>query len=168
KNLANGGTYLKNDTAYVYVSYENRYKLKFENGLATFKQFSDFSYVRLPEKVDTIQVSSFNGSDNFSVLFDQKPSGSLVYIPDLSDGFLNAVPFALFNTFIQPVIFNYSGLPINLTAFENLLILCFIVFAFSKGSRYNLVNWNMFFAVCIFIISIYILIGLTTPVLGAI
>ena len=103
----------------------------------------------------------------FSILAKANDAGSLYYFPEMksySDLFIYA-PLAFFNTLFRPFIWEANGMFSVLAALENLLIIAFLfvlVFAFKKR---KLEKWELFLILFIAVLSV--LIGLTTPVFGA-
>lgn len=96
------------------------------------------------------------------------PAGSSIEIPLLSDSvisFIKNTPNALINSLFRPHILEAHNLTSMLAAIENLFlfILIIIMILFFKKEKWN--NW-MWFSIS-FSIMLLVLIGLTTPVLGA-
>ena len=167
KNLADGGTYLKNDTAMIYIPYEDRASIIFEGDSARIKSGTAYTYERLPEK-DSISVVSHGGIDVFLVTFDQAPSGSTVFIPDINENPIAVLPYAWFNTCIEPIPKPNSGWLVMLSGVEHMMVvLALLLMILYHGSGYS-VDWNLILACMMFVMIVYTLIGATTPVLGAI
>lgn len=98
-------------------------------------------------------------------------SGSLVstdYLQPTWQSFLYNTPMALVNTLFRPVIWEASNVMMLPAALENLVIVAFMlltIFFYKKPSKANL---NLFLFSIAFTILVYWIIGITTPVLGAI
>lgn len=95
--------------------------------------------------------------------------GSYIVIPDLEPNIWSIVkhaPEAFFNTFFRPTLFEANNAMMLMAAFENLLILAGLVFSLLTFSSKNLTK-NYFLFSLSFVIVLFILSGLTTPVLGA-
>lgn len=96
------------------------------------------------------------------------PAGSKIDIPLLSDSFfsfLRNTPNALINSLFRPYLFEAHNLTSMMAAIENmfLILLILLIPFFFKRNKFN--NW-MWFSLS-FCLMLLILIGLTTPVLGA-
>jgi len=106
----------------------------------------------------------------FKCLTEWIGAGSAVFIPDLQNNlisFIVATPYALYNTLFRPGIFDINNGLMLLAAFELLVIILFILISISFRKRKNInVNFVLF---CLnFSLLLSLLIGWTTPVLGAI
>jgi len=121
------------------------------------------------EQLDVVfQIA--NKQQTFSRFIAEVPANSGFVIPELSDGWSLIIysPQALLNTMIRPYFWECNSLFVWLSAFENVFIIgCFIlVFYYRKkinNSHKNIIYFNL-----TFVFSLFVLIGLTTPVLGAI
>lgn len=170
KNLAEGGIILKNDTSYCHFTYEEQRMVVFdEDSSATIKKGAQFAYFKLPNTKDSIYVSNYSGHGNFKLIFENPRSGSIVQIPAFSSdlaSIIQVIPFALLNTVIYPLPFTHDPILVSLAGMENLLLIILLILSFLY--RKKVVNWNLLCAALILIGGVYLLIGFTTPVLGAI
>lgn len=95
--------------------------------------------------------------------------GSLIELPELKpqfDSFLLHSPGAFYNTLMRPFIWESGSLTQKVAGLENILILTLVLMAlFSLRSQVRHNAWSGFSAS--FVIIMFILCGLTTPVLGA-
>lgn len=98
-------------------------------------------------------------------------AGSLVstdYLQPTWQSFLYQTPMALVNTLFRPVLWEAGSVMMLPAALENLVVVAFMLltgFFFKKPSKANL---NLFLFSITFTILVYWIIGITTPVLGAI
>lgn len=111
-----------------------------------------------------------NKQQTFSRFITEMPANSSFFIPELSNAYsiLINIPNALLNIFVRPYYWECNSLFILLSAIENTMVLGFIFIAiyFRKKmdkSIQNLIYFNLTFVFCLFV-----LIGLTTPVFGAV
>jgi len=119
-------------------------------------------------KYDPLQIIT-NKQINFIRHAEFLKSGSRIELSPLEPDVLSFVknaPVALYNSLIRPHIFEARSPIILLAALENMVILITIVLciAFLKTKGTNI---NMLLFCISFVTILYILIGLTTPVLGA-
>lgn len=110
-----------------------------------------------------------NKQADFLHLLDQVKAGSAIDLPIIKDGYtiIKYTPNALLNTFVRPFIWESNSPLLLLNAIENVVILLFIlgciVFAKKKFDNSHIILF------CIFlVVGLYVVIGLTTPVFGAI
>ena len=111
-----------------------------------------------------------NKQQTFSRFIAKVETNSGFIIPELSDGFsiLINIPNALLNTIIRPFLWECSSLFVWLSAFENIAIISCIIIALIFRKKMNAVQQNIFYFNITFVLSLFIIIGLTTPVFGAI
>ncbi|MDG1475604.1 MAG: hypothetical protein P8Q14_00520 [Vicingaceae bacterium] len=111
-----------------------------------------------------------NKQHDFSrfVMVEGATSGFL--IPELSDGFslIKNIPNALLNTLVRPYLWECNALFVWLSALENITVLTFIIAAIVFRKKMNKAQKNIFYFNLIFVFCLFTLIGLTTPVFGAI
>jgi len=111
-----------------------------------------------------------NKQNAFSRFIASIPTNSGFKIAELTDAsslILN-IPNALLNTFIRPYFGECNSLFVWLSAFENHLLLIFIVFTFYFRKKIKTPQKNILLFNVSFVLALFILIGLTTPVFGAI
>jgi hypothetical protein len=111
-----------------------------------------------------------NKQQAFSRFIQKVPTNSGFFMTDLSDGFsvLKAIPSALLNTLVRPFFWECNSLFMWLSAIENIVTLGLILLALLVRNKLTLNQKNVMGLCLVFAISLFILIGLTTPVFGAI
>jgi len=95
--------------------------------------------------------------------------GSKIDIPLLKPTFISVIknsPSAMFRTLFRPSVFDVNNIMSLMAALENLLIIGFILLTIMFFNKQNLKNMWLWFSV-IFVVVLFVLSGLTTPVLGA-
>ncbi len=94
-------------------------------------------------------------------------AGSIVYIPILKAdsilSFLIAAPVGLFNCLLRPTPLDISSLLLVPAALENLLIVALIIYTIYKPVPRTNLWWACFY----FSVLLFIIIGITTPVMGS-
>lgn len=173
-NLANGGFYFekmdaKRDT--FYVEEKNREHIFSANDSIHWKLKPDARYYRW-SKGDLIDTLNYTESENisFRLLMHLDSSGSKITLTKLKPelwSILKNIPAALVNTLFRPTIFERNNLLSLFAAVENLLIsaLLFLVIIFFKRPKPE--EQSIFIFCLSFVFILYSIIGLTTPVLGA-
>ena len=106
---------------------------------------------------------------SYYFLDSYKKAGSYYDLPTISDKsaleFLKASSISLFNVFTKPFQINEGSIMLRLASLENLGLIFLIIFLFVKR-RIKIRNLNLLIFNLLFTIQLYIIIGLTTPVLG--
>lgn len=107
----------------------------------------------------------------FICLSDWTGAKSVVFIPELSSNlitFVKSTPFALYNSLLRPMPWDYSNFLSIPAIFEILaiIILAFLGMAFFKKPGVRISNFILFSMGFVLVMSL--LIGWTSPVLGAI
>lgn len=171
KNIAAGGIIAKNDYRYIMLPYSESDKASIENDSVSIQNGTQYPYFILPNTQDTLFEHNHQDTCTYQLIIDNPPSGSEVYVPDLSNdfmSFMSAIPYALVNTVVRPIPFEHSTWLVTFAGFENIFLLLVIALSIIKSKPKNEIEWEKVYTVLIFILVIFILIGLTTPVLGAI
>ena len=111
-----------------------------------------------------------NKQQAFSKYISSVPTNSGFLIPELTNGvsILLSIPNALLNTVIRPFLWECNSIFVYFSALENILILSCIVIAFVFRKKMNEIQKNIFYFNTIFVFVLFCIIGLTTPVFGAI
>ena len=95
--------------------------------------------------------------------------GSYIYLPPLDNGLQSMIvnaPNALFNSLFRPTIFEAKSAMMLFAAIENIFIICMLAAGLLFIQPKNFSNRDVW--CCLSYITIFfVLIGLTTPVLGA-
>jgi hypothetical protein len=111
---------------------------------------------------------------NFESFASASPQdfGSYIDLPEFSSDWGDVVtvaPIAAFDVLVRPYIWESSSLLIIFAALENMLLLAAIAigFRYLKWDRMAK-NKNLLLFCISFVLTVFILIGLTSPVLGAI
>ncbi len=95
--------------------------------------------------------------------------GSFVYLPPLDNGLVSMIvnlPNALHNSFFRPTIFEAKSATMLMAAVENIMIVALLIVGILFLRPKNFTNRDVWYCLS-FIFIFFALIGLTTPVLGA-
>jgi hypothetical protein len=99
------------------------------------------------------------------------PARSVVKIQPLQPNiksFIAVIPNAIENAVFRPFIWEKKSVVILFSAIENLMILSFIIFCLLFAKSYSKINWKLVLFCLAFAFAQLLLIGITTPVMGAI
>ncbi len=165
-----GGIVLINDSAEVYIADDHRDDLiKLNDSIYRIRSGADFYYRPfLSGFRDTVFVKNNRDTSAYKMQTDIPRAGSLLNVgylqPDLKS-FLAEIPKATFNALFRPFIWETKNPMFLLPALENLLfILMLLLVIFFRGK----ISHPAIFGLCIsFSLLLLLVIGLTTPVIGA-
>ncbi|RLD63836.1 MAG: hypothetical protein DRJ01_02675 [Bacteroidetes bacterium] len=124
---------------------------------------------QLISKYDFAQILSNKQHDFISMVDSSQHVGSKIQIPILEPNIVSVTkntPRALLNSFFRPSIFEVHSPIVLLAAFENLIIVLLILLSFIFLDKKELKNKLLFFCIS-YVLILFTLTGLTTPVLGA-
>jgi hypothetical protein len=107
----------------------------------------------------------------FISLAESVKAGSAIYIhplqPTIWSLFKNS-PVAFYNTMFRPNLLDSHSPFILLSALENIFIICFGTIALLSITKKKIKITPMFYFSVIYVVALFVLIGLITPVMGAI
>jgi hypothetical protein len=172
-NLRDGGLYLIDDSEhYIYVYYTNRSKFEIKDGYATLNEPVGAFYMKANENFNrtAIQLKEIGKSWKIGVSLEETGSG-VATTPINNSGFqlIKNIPSALLNTLIRPFPWDSGSWLKHLAFLENLLLLFLLTTSIIyrriiKSSKIK----NMIIVLSLFSIAILLVVGWTTPVLGAV
>ena len=165
-----GGIVLINDSVEVYIADDRREDLiKVNDSVYHIRNGATFYYRPfLTSFSDMVFVKDNRDTSSYRMQTDIPRAGSLLNVgflePDLKS-FLSELPQATFHVLFRPFIWEGKNPMFLLPALENLLfILMLLLIIFFKGK----ISHPAIFGLCIsFSLLLLLVIGLTTPVLGA-
>ena len=171
-NLANGGIVMYNNSIIVKIENSNRDAVvMLKDGKCCLKPGSTYQYWDINNLDDTLSVVNSTDTSAFKFLWNMPESNSKIDIGKLEPDFRSFVrnaPKAFFNVMFRPFLFESKSLLVFTSAIENTFILFFIVFSLLFFKPMSREEKNVFLFCCSFVLILYVIIGLTTPVLGAI
>ncbi|HBF88737.1 MAG TPA: hypothetical protein DDX39_08860 [Bacteroidales bacterium] len=109
---------------------------------------------------------------DFQILIDGLTTqvGSYISVPNLEPtalSFLKNAPIAFSNTFLRPHIFEVYSPVVFFAAAENLLIIMGLVLSLIFINKRKISNYSLLYFSIFFVVIMFILCGLVTPVMGA-
>ena len=119
-------------------------------------------------QVDLFEVIC-NKQHDFVMMVQSMQVGSSINIPELDNGLRSIVanaPRAFATSLLRPSVFEHGSATMMLAGIENLLILCVLAAGFFYIKPRNLAQPDVWYCLS-FVVILFVLIGLTTPVLGA-
>jgi hypothetical protein len=113
----------------------------------------------------------FKKKDDFTNVAMQYESGSFIHTPDLTPhpiSFLLYIPFAVYTVLLRPYLWEPGSGLVKMAAIENIFLLICMFLPLFVWKRRTTDEKKIIYFLVSFIFYLYILIGFTTPVLGAI
>ena len=174
-NLAKGGYYFQNhkynpDTFYVPQKNANWLLQSNDSEKWSFREGLQFYAWKNKNITDTLLVPA-SDSSSYRLIMQLDSAGSKIQIAKIKPtawSVLSNVPQSLFNVFFRPLIFESNNLLSMMAGFENLMFFVFLLLSivFFKMPRKH---EQIIFVFCAsFVLILFSIIGMTTPVLGAI
>ena len=169
-HVAKGGMVLYHDSCYVYLPYDQREERLQPIAEHVFKLRKEFRYASVkPGHTDTVMIAGSSDTNGFKVLHTFVPARSAFEIRRMSPsllGILQELPLSFYRTLVVPMLFTNQKAFAGLILLENSLILLFMISVlFVLRKKQFPMAMTLF---CFnFVVLLFSLIGLTTPVLGA-
>lgn len=172
-NVRDGGLYLIDDEDhYHYIYYLNRTSFKIEDGYATLLEPTGSFYMnksdnfsRKPKKLDEI-------GKTWKIGHNLEEAGSGIAITPIQDNLgtmVKIIPEVLLNTTIRPYPLDPGSWLKHLAFIENIFLMLLLINGFFISRRSTTIDEKrLLFTLLFFALSVSIIVGWTTPVLGAI
>lgn len=170
-NLAEGGVYFIANDSIFYAHDDQRNHLEIIDNKV--KVISTFKSLKRPieNSKDTSRSMVKEGDETYVIYFNQKRSGSYLPIPEIQPttfSLIKNAPIALANGLFRPYPTEVDNATTLLAFLENIFILFLLIlccFFYKKSTAIKPEVTHLFIA---FSVMLIILVGLTTPVSGAI
>ena len=172
-NVRDGGLYLIDDAEhYHYIYYTNRSKFEIKDGYATLLEPTGSFYMkqndnhsRTPAKLDDV-------GKKWKVGHNLQKAGSGIEITPIKDDLstlVKIIPEVLLNTTIRPYPLDPGSWLKHLAFVENIVLVLLLINGFFISPRTKTYREKrMIFSFLFFALLISVIVGWTTPVLGAI
>ncbi len=174
-NLSIGGTYLKNteapfDTIFTLSQEALMYSSKHLNQTKVkLRPGTVYHHWKNPGYADTLVVQDTLNS--YHILKTLEPTGSAISLERLYPNYKSLIamlPAAFLNVFFRPFIFDVNNAFSLLACVENLFILIIILITLTHLKKVTEKELSLIIFSLLFVIVLYTLVGITTPVLGAV
>ncbi|MFN5458917.1 MAG: hypothetical protein ACK5AY_03335 [Bacteroidota bacterium] len=170
-NIARGGVYLYRDSTAVRLAYNDKNRLINTQKKDTVKIMKGSTYETWNNNTlsDTLII---NNSTDTSLFWNQasiEPARSAYFMPHLKysfSSFAYYLPNALFNVLLRPFIWEAENLYQKICSIENIIYLLFFALCIFLAD-FSKLNTSLFWVGLIFSLNLFLLIGFTTPVAGA-
>lgn len=173
-NLSIGGVYLANvnfpfDTIFTLKSssLESCAQL-IEGKTAKLKPGTIYHHWKNPGYADTIVAP--NEQQVYNIIKVLQPTGSAISLKRLMPNYGSIVklfPEAFVNVFFRPFIFDIENIFSFLACMENIVLIALFILMIKHYKKPERANQSIIIFSLLFVFTLYTLVGLTTPVLGA-
>lgn len=172
-NVRDGGLYLIDDEEhYHYIYYTNRSKFEIKDGYATLLEPTGSFYMKQNDNHNRTPVKLNDVGKKWKVGHNLQRAGSGIAITPIQDDLITMVkiiPEVLLNTTIRPYPFDPGSWLKHLAFIENIVLLLLVIYGFFILPRPTTMREKrILFSMLFFALLISIIVGWTTPVLGAI
>jgi len=170
---AKGGVFLENDKNFIWVDYDKRFQILSSQKDSTYKinHGSEFLSWKQNNMSDTTFITNSTDTSVYKVVYSQIPARSVIKLKPLKPALLDFVlysPVAIWNVLFHPTIFEIHSWLHLIPAIENLWLLLLILLAILFYDKKNHAKKEIILFALIFSLSLFFLIGCTTPAIGAI
>jgi len=158
--------------AILYLLFAKRFKRKFAYFISVhiivivFMVFAGM----ITNKLDFAQVIDRKQQDFINMVEQNDEVGSKVDVPNLNPNLFSIIskaPVGLYHSFLRPHPMEWNS-PVKLLAgLENYLLFFLLLFAILKSAKIETKQWHFLLFSISFVLIFYAIIGLSTPVLGA-
>jgi hypothetical protein len=173
-NLSIGGVYLANTNS----PYDTIFTLKpsslhsfdqiIEGKTAQLKSGTVYHHWKNPGYADTL--ISKNNKNTYTILKVLEPTGSAITLKRLMPSYgsiIRLFPEAFINVCFRPFLFDVGNLFSLMACIENLLFILLFITLIFRFKKPEISNQTIIIFSILFVFTLYTLVGLTTPVLGA-
>ncbi|HLC82484.1 MAG TPA: hypothetical protein VJI69_01560 [Bacteroidia bacterium] len=168
---AKGGIFLMSQSNFVCVDYNDSISLVSGPDSCYFiRPGSRYLSWELDNMKDTTFVNNSADSATYIILYTIKPANSVVNTKKLEPNFISvysSIPFAIANVFFQPTLFSIKNVLQLFSWIENMWLLLLIVMAILFFDKKITLQKEVLIFCILFALIQFALIGLTTPVVGA-
>lgn len=172
-NLSKGGTFFLNNEKY--VRFENTDTTHYElvdakKNLYRLNPHSAFMYWKVNNIRDTIYETNNKDTSIYRFISRVTASGSAISMQRLDyslNSFAKVIPQSFYNVLFRPFFYDSRSVLELIASLENLMFLIFIVFCFWFRAK-NSIDINLLILCGTIVITSFVLVGLTTTVLGAV
>jgi hypothetical protein len=171
-NVARGGYYFewkRNQTIdTLYISENCSQKLKASDRIYTIQESCEANYYQHLQMGKLFMISE---NTKLTLIQHLTPAKSYIYLPVLENSLLSILkilPFACYNVLFLPTIFDIKNLMYVMPALENFVLCLLFLLLILKGRSGVKMKDSFSLFSLLFIFLLILIVGITTPILGAI
>jgi hypothetical protein len=168
---AKGGFFLASGHNFIRIDYDKATNIELRDDL-TYKIKNGSSYLLWQQNnmADTTFIVNSKDTSAYKMLYRVIPAGSVIPLkklrPVLRD-YISYAPVAFMDTLLQPTFRNIHSWLQLVLAVENVWILILIILSLCFFDKRALEKKEVLFFCLVFSLIIFILVGITTPAIGA-
>jgi hypothetical protein len=172
-NLSKGGIFFINTTNYVRLNPNDTNQYTYvdaEKTTCKIKPHTKLMYWKINNNNDTIFVNDNQDTSVYRFVSSCMPAGSAISMQRLTysvSSFAKLLPIALYNVIAKPFFYDSHSSSELVASLENLCYILFFICCFVFHTR-KPIDKNMLYLCISIAITAFLLIGLTTTVMGAI
>jgi hypothetical protein len=171
ENVGKGGLHTEGDTCFYYFKPYTYEKLKFGNGTIEIKEPVDAYIIHFGSTKSPIPVKLYPNSKKLRITYFTPGCRSFIETTPINESFVQLmknIPEALANSYLRPYLFDPGSRLKYLSMLEVWFLSVFLVFSLFQRRKLNAVEKAIIFGMVVFALTLFLLIGWTTPVIGAI
>jgi hypothetical protein len=173
--MSSGGSYLgipdKNKFVYISPKFTNRIiPIKDKLGYCKIAEGVSYASWYFENYIDSTYILHSTDTTTYWIYYDIEPSGSRIDIPLLYPSYSSIIknaPISFINTAFRPTIIEAKNPMMLMSAIENFFFVIFIIICLCFPIK-KINNSHIIYFCASFVILLFVLIGLTTPILGAV
>ncbi len=170
-NVGRGGMHVQTDSCFYYFPPEQYQFLRLEGDSVWLNSELDACKVMHGDLIPPTPIHLFPNSKAWTLYFDQTPANSFVELTPINDDpsrLLSTAPSALASALFRPIPSDPGGKLKYLAFFETLGLFSLIIWTLFRHRMLSVNERGFVLSAIVFCILLGLLIGWTTPVLGAI
>ena len=168
---ARGGVYLSNKEKVVCINYIDKEEQLKQINDSTYKIVKGSNYIfwKADDMSTYDSIIKSQDTSSYQIAYTVVPAQSIIKLnfikPDFSN-ILAVLPQALFNVFLQPMIWDADDIIQLIPAVENIIIVILIILSLVFINK-KFENKTIVFFCLSFVLILFVLVGITTPAVGA-
>ncbi len=170
-NIGKGGLHVLSDTCFYYFRPDQYKYLSFQGNNVILNKDVDASILRFGSTQQPVAVHLTPKGEVWQKVYQSKGCESYISITPINNSTLQLIkniPEAIINAFFRPFPLD-GGSNLKYLAIAEVLLMCLLIgFTFFKRRTLNITEKRIVTFLILFSLSLILLIGLTTPVNGAI
>jgi hypothetical protein len=170
-NVGKGGVHVQTDTCFYFFQSYQYSSIQFEGYTAELIKGADAYRYRFGSTQKPVPVHLEPNGEKWTVIYKALGSASYIETTPINESYLQLIaniPEALFNAGIRPLPNDPGSKLKYLSMLEVWVVFAFLVYAIIHKRTIGKKEKNLILGLIVFALSLFVLIGWTTPVLGAI
>jgi hypothetical protein len=171
-NVRDGGLYLAKDSAYqYYVYFGNRSQFRVEGNIAELLEPTGVLVVHKSDYEDRYASKLEEIGTKFTIEVQMSQAGSGIEVTRINESgwtMLRMIPEVLVNVLFRPWPWDKGSWLIIPAFIENVILILLLIVSFIFHRTLSVNEKRIIWSLCLFAVALMLIVGWTTPVLGAI